>query len=101
LTLDRGRPEAGEAEYVTGGDVEREVGRKLVCESDSWGVLERLRSRLGVSPGGSRLVVAGGAEQVRALGEDNERMAGDCPSWGQTTRIWCRHWGRGGRSLLG
>jgi hypothetical protein len=34
LRLERAGPDAGEAEYVTAGDVVREVGTKLVCESD-------------------------------------------------------------------
>jgi hypothetical protein len=52
LRLEGAGPDAGEAEYVTAGEVVREVGRKRVCESDWAGVKEGLRSRIGVSPGG-------------------------------------------------
>jgi hypothetical protein len=40
LSLDRGGPDAGEEECVTGDDVVREVGRMVGCESDWAGVVE-------------------------------------------------------------
>jgi hypothetical protein len=52
LRLERAGPDAGEAEYVTAGEVVREVGRKLGCEPDWAGVKEGLRSRIGLSGGG-------------------------------------------------
>jgi hypothetical protein len=52
LRLNRGGADAGEGEYVRADDVVGDAGRMLVCESDSGGVREGLRWRIGVSRGG-------------------------------------------------